>query len=113
MRGARFENLVATHLLKMLHFLEDTEGYRCELFFIRDKDGREVDFCIVIDNKIVELIEAKLSDSAFSNELIYYSEKLNPERSTQILFKPVQRYKKNNLVLSHIQDELSNLKRWK
>jgi predicted AAA+ superfamily ATPase len=25
--GARFENLVASHLLKWLHFCEDTEGF--------------------------------------------------------------------------------------
>ena len=29
--GARFENLVACQLLKLCHFLEDTEGYRMEL----------------------------------------------------------------------------------
>ena len=48
--GARFENLVATHLLKRLHYIEDREGYRCELRYIRDKEGREVDFVILIEN---------------------------------------------------------------
>lgn len=38
--GARFENLVAGHLLKRLHFEEDYEGRRCELHYIRDKEGR-------------------------------------------------------------------------
>ncbi|HED13662.1 MAG TPA: hypothetical protein ENI62_08415 [Gammaproteobacteria bacterium] len=42
--GARFENLVAAALLKRLHFIEDHDGYRCELRYIRDKEGREVDF---------------------------------------------------------------------
>ncbi len=111
--GARFENLVATHLLKMLHFLEDTEGYRCELFYIRDKDGREVDFCIVIDGKVVELIEAKLNDSAISKSLIYFSEKLKPLKSTQVLYSAVTRHKKNNLVLNSVEDEFAKLKRWK
>jgi len=40
--GARFENLVATSLIKRLHFLEDRDGYRYELRYIRDKEGREV-----------------------------------------------------------------------
>jgi predicted AAA+ superfamily ATPase len=33
--GARFENLVATSLLKRLYFLEDRDGYRYELRYIR------------------------------------------------------------------------------
>jgi len=111
--GARFENLVATHLLKMLHYLEDTEGYRCELFYIRDKDGREVDFCVVIDGKVVELIEAKLNDSTISKPLIYFSEKLNPLKSTQVLYSEITRYKKNNLVLNGVEEEFSKLNRWK
>ncbi len=111
--GARFENLVATHLLKMLHFLEDTEGYRCELYYIRDKDGREVDFCVVIDGMVVELIEAKLNDSTISKSLLYFSEKLKPLKSTQVLYSAVTRNKKNNLVLNSIEDEFAKLKRWK
>lgn len=111
--GARFENLVATHLLKMLHYLEDTEGYRCELFYIRDKDGREVDFCVVIDGKVVELIEAKLNDSNISKSLVYFSERLNPLKSTQVLYSAVTRHKKNNLVLNSIEDEFAKLTRWK
>ena len=43
--GDRLENLIATMLLKRLHFLEDYHGYHCKLHYIRDKDGREVDFC--------------------------------------------------------------------
>ncbi len=34
--GARLENLVACQLLKYCHFIEDTEGYRMELRFLRD-----------------------------------------------------------------------------
>src|SRR3990167_3205245 len=61
--GARLENLVATTLLKRLHFMEDYHGYRCSLHYIRDKDGREVDFLTVIDGKIIDLIEVKQSDT--------------------------------------------------
>lgn len=35
--GARFENLVATHLLKRLHFLEESSRDRCGLYCFRDK----------------------------------------------------------------------------
>ena len=38
------ENLVANHLLKRAHYLSDTEAEDCELYYIRDKEKREVDF---------------------------------------------------------------------
>ena len=83
--GARFENLVATHLLKRLHYIEDREGHRCELNYIRDKEGREVDFVILIDDKIEELIEVKYAEETVSRSLRYYAERLHPKRATQIV----------------------------
>jgi len=83
--GARFENLIATSLLKRLHYLEDRDGYRYELRYIRDKEGREVDFVIVKDGKIEELIEAKYSDETISRSLVYYAERLKPPKATQIV----------------------------
>ncbi|MFH1132623.1 MAG: AAA family ATPase, partial [Pseudomonadota bacterium] len=34
--GAKIENLVGSHLLKLCHYLQDCEGYKTELFFLRD-----------------------------------------------------------------------------
>ncbi len=83
--GARLENLVATHLLKRLHFLEDYYGYQCQLYYIRDKDGREVDFLTEVDGELRELIEVKSSDSTVSSALKYYSAKLKPKQTVQIV----------------------------
>lgn len=83
--GARLENLVATHLLKRLHFIEDYFGHRCSLHYIRDKDGREVDFVTVIDDVVYDLIEVKESDSEISSALKYYKKLLNPKRTTQLV----------------------------
>lgn len=83
--GVRLENLVATHLLKRLHFIEDYHGFRCKLHYIRDKDGREVDFVTTIDGKVDELIEVKLSDTEISKNLKYYKMKLSPKTTTQIV----------------------------
>ena len=81
----RLENLVATHLLKRLHFIEDYHGYRASLHYIRDKDGREVDFVTVINDEIIDLIEVKLNDSDISSALRYYDKKLKPKRCVQIV----------------------------
>jgi predicted AAA+ superfamily ATPase len=45
--AARFENLVASHLLKWVHHAQDTEGRDLELRYFRDTDGREVDFVVL------------------------------------------------------------------
>ena len=82
---ARFENLVATHLLKRLHLLEDREGHRYELRYIRDKEGREVDFAVTKDGQLQELIEAKLSDTSVAPSLTHYAQKLQPQRAVQIV----------------------------
>ena len=83
--GARFENLVASNLLKRLHFLEDRDGFRYDLRYIRDKEGREVDFVLIKEGDPEELIEVKYSDENISGSLLYYAERLNPKRVTQIV----------------------------
>jgi len=95
--GTRFENFVATSLLKRLHFLEDRDGYRYELRYIRDKEGREVDFAIVKEGELEELIEAKYSDDNISKSLSYYAGRLKPERATQIVAKIKRPYDKDQI----------------
>lgn len=94
--GSRFENLIATHLLKKIHYLEDSKGFRFELRYIRDKESREVDFVILKNSKVFALIEVKWSDDTVSRSLKYYSEKLKPKHSLQIVAHLKQEYKQNN-----------------
>lgn len=95
--GARFENLVAASLLKRLHFLEDRDGYRYELRYIRDKEGREVDFAIIKEGRLIELIEAKHSDENLSKHLLYYAKRLKPKKATQIVAKIKRPYDKGRI----------------
>jgi predicted AAA+ superfamily ATPase len=62
--GAAFENLVAVHLLKWVHFRQDVEGLDLELRYFRDVDGREADFVITDRRKPVLIVECKLDDVA-------------------------------------------------
>ena len=100
-KGSRLENLIATTLLKRLHFLEDYYGYRCGLYYIRDKEKREVDFVTIIDNKINELIEVKQSDSEISNALIYYQKLLKPVKAVQIVSDLKRSYEKNGILVTN------------
>lgn len=69
--SARFENLVAAHLLKWVDFLQDTQGRDIELRYFRDRDGREVDFVVVEHSEPLLLVECKLSDTAPDKSLRY------------------------------------------
>jgi predicted AAA+ superfamily ATPase len=100
-KGARFENLIATTLLKRLHYLEDYEGYRYELRYIRDKEGREIDFVILKEGIIEELIEVKYSDDKLSKSLNYYAKKLEAKKTTQIVANLKQAYDKNGISITN------------
>jgi predicted AAA+ superfamily ATPase len=69
--AARFENLVASHLLKWVHFQQDTEGRDVDLRYFRDKDGREVDFVVTEDGQPKLLVEAKWADTSVDSSLRY------------------------------------------
>lgn len=75
--GARFENMIALHLLKAVSFLYDVEGYKAELYFMRDFEGREVDFLITVNKKPWFAVEVKSSEKLISPHLKYFGEKLN------------------------------------
>jgi len=92
-----FDNLVATSLLKRLHYLEDSQGYKYELRYIRDKEGREVDFAIVKEGELEELIEVKYSDDSIARSLSYYADRLNPKRAVQIVSEIKRPYDKGKI----------------
>jgi len=77
MQSARLENIVASHLLKLCHFLYDARGYKAELHYLRDRDGHEVDFLIAVDKKPWMAIEVKKSKQATAKNLNYFGEKLD------------------------------------
>lgn len=74
--GAKLENMVAFHLLKLCHYLSDTQGYRMELNFLRDVDGREVDFLVTADEQPWFAVEVKSSSREISRHLNYFGTRL-------------------------------------
>lgn len=107
--GAVYENLVATHLLKRLHYLEDRYGTHYELGYIRDKEKREVDFVIIKDGKIDELVEAKVSDRNPTTSLKYYTKLLKPRRSVQIVLNLKEPMLNSGIEIVPVLDELTRL----
>ncbi|MDZ4677620.1 MAG: ATP-binding protein [Oligoflexia bacterium] len=75
--GARLENLVASHLLKYCHYIEDTESYRMELRFLRDTDRREIDFVVIKDKKPIFAVECKTGEKSISPHIAYFAARTN------------------------------------
>lgn len=82
--GCKFENMVASHLLKICDFWQDVLGYRTELRYIRDDSGKECDFVVLRDRKPLFAVECKLSDTNISPSLLYFKAKLNIPKWYQV-----------------------------
>lgn len=83
--GARFENLVALHLLKACDAWNDRGLGDFDLHYVRDREKHEVDFLVTSDRKPFVLVEAKLSEQDASPSLFYFKERLNPPWSFQVV----------------------------
>lgn len=64
--GIRLENTVACAIQKEIHFREDCFGEERKLFYIKDKEGKEIDFCIASDNIPSLFLEVKWNDDNLS-----------------------------------------------
>ncbi len=87
--GVRFENLVACHLLKHIHWQQDAQGKEVDLHYVRTKDGAEVDFCLShkanTGDTLTQLIECKLSDAKPHRALIRFAEQWQHAQAVQVV----------------------------
>lgn len=94
--GAKFENLVACHLLKHVHWQQDSEGATTALHYIRTKDDAEIDFCLSDGEgdkaTLTLLIECKTTD-------------IKPHRALQRFATQWPRAQAVQLVANAAQDE--------
>jgi len=82
--SARFENLVASHLLKHCHRVEDVEGDRMELRFLRDAMRREIDFLVVRGNAVEFAVECKTGQEELCRNLPYFASRTPIPRFYQV-----------------------------
>ncbi len=85
--GARFENMVASHLLKACHFWTDTGEGKFELFYLKTKDKREVDFLVIKDGNPWLPIECKLKDTSPTSHLQAFTSALKVPVCLQLVEK--------------------------
>ena len=83
--GLRFENAVACHLLKNVHWQQDTKGAAVDLHYIRTKDEAEVDFCLSEGDTLTHLVECKLSDAKPHRALARFAEQWPQAQAIQLV----------------------------
>lgn len=83
--GARTENFIASHLLKAVQFWTDSGLGKYDLYFIRDKNQREVDFIVTKNEEPWFLVEVKHSSEAkLSPYLAYFQAQTKASHAFQV-----------------------------
>jgi len=86
--AARFENLVASHLLKACHYWTDTGEGEFDLRFLRNKEKQEIDFLIVRDGVPWLPVEVKYADEEASPNWRKFAPMLPCKRGLQLVYHP-------------------------
>ena len=107
--ASKFENIVASHLLKNVHLWTDLGFGDYELRYCRDKEKREVDFIITNKQKPLVLIEAKLSETVPSKNLLSFSNLLGNIPMIQLVAKSGIKDKFKNTLVASAAEYLSSL----
>lgn len=111
--GKRFETMVACHLLKAAEGWTDLGLGEFELFYIRDKQKREVDFLMTKDHEPWMLVEAKQGERKLSENLIRFAEKLKVRHAFQIVkdlpYEDVDLFECDRTVIAPARTLLSQL----
>ena len=64
--GIKLENAVACAIHKEIHFRVDCFGEERTLFYVKNKEGKEIDFCVASNNIPSLLLEVKWNDNSLS-----------------------------------------------
>jgi predicted AAA+ superfamily ATPase len=96
--SARFENMVALELQRAVSHWNDWGWGAFGLFYVRDKDGHEVDFLITERRKPWLLIEAKESETDLAPALTRFQDQLQIP-ALQLVNRPgiARRFKRGTL----------------
>lgn len=83
--SVQLENLVALSLRKEVDFCQDAKGIDCELFTLRVKGGKEIDFLVLKKGSPALLIEVKLSEENPSSTFFLFEKYFPKARKIQLV----------------------------
>ncbi len=107
--GAKLENHVASCLLKHVMATNDYEGKNYALHYLRTKDGVEVDFALVNDGKVEQILEVKNSDASLHRALSAFQKKYN-FTAKQLVYDLRQERIDNSVEITNLTEYLLSLK---
>lgn len=85
-RGAKAENFIASHLLKAVHAWTDVGLGDFDLYYLRTKDQKEVDFLVTRNQKPWFLVEVKSAMKAALNpHLAWFKMKTGADSAFQVV----------------------------
>lgn len=107
--GLRFENLVATALLKHVQWQHDVQGTEAGLHYVRTKDGAELDFALSEKGRLTQLVECKLSDEKPHRALQRFALEKAPVKAVQVVRNARHSYTLGEIRLARADEFLSGL----
>ena len=93
--GVKFENYLAVSLLKHSLHLSDTTGIETKLNYLRTKDKKEVDFCLISNDEPILLIEAKASETSINKDIYYFNQRYGIPANQVVRYLRKERIQKN------------------
>ncbi len=106
--GAQLENLVAVSLLKHCYGKVDYLAENYQLQYLRTKDGLEVDFVLVKDDIIEQMIEVKTSADQISKALFVFEKKYDLP-GIQLVGSLRHEYQQGRIQVLKLEDYLPQL----
>jgi predicted AAA+ superfamily ATPase len=99
--GARFENMVASHLMKSLQMWTDLGYGEYDLAYFRDREKNEVDFVVTRNRKPILVLECKLNDTQIHPPLVKLAESLGGVPCIQLVHQEgIEKRRGNSLVVT-------------
>lgn len=110
-QALRLENLVACSLLKELNFREDVQGESWKMYYLQNKDKKEIDFLIVKSDKPIAMLEVKQSQDSPVKAFNIFSKHLPPKTKSIQLVSHLKREKTyhNGLQIRKLAQWLSKM----
>lgn len=106
--GAKFENFMATCLIKHVYMKRDYEAKNYHLNYLRTKDKQEVDFALTCDDKVEQVIEAKFADGDIGKSLLYFHDKYHLP-SKQVVQELAREYQREDIEVIKAEHYLADL----
>ena len=85
--GIKLENLTACALLKEIHYIEDCYGEQAQLYYLKTKDSKEIDFFVTRNEAPFLMTEVKWADSAPSRNFSIFGKCFPKANKVQIVKK--------------------------